>query len=121
LIEEEKLESFNIPTYEPTIEEIRNVIREEGSFFIQELEIAIVPWDEGRNEDGDDDFVDENIRAEFIGRHTRAVMEPLLSVNFGAKVMDELFFRFQKKVVQLMEEERLEYANLVISLTKNCL
>ncbi|XP_014496833.1 theobromine synthase 2-like [Vigna radiata var. radiata] len=121
LIEEEKLESFNIPTYEPSIEEIREVIREEGSFLIEELEIAMVPWDEGRNEDGDDVFVDENIRAEFIARHTRAVMEPLLSANFGVKVMDELFIRFQKKVVQLMEEERLEYANLVISLTKNFL
>ena len=118
LIEEEKLDSFNIPTYEPTMEEIRDVIREEGSFFIQESEIVMVPWDEGRKEDGDDSFDDENVRAQFIARYTRAVMEPLLSANFGAKVMNEFFIRFQKKVVQLMEVEKLEYAILVVSLTK---
>lgn len=120
MIEEEKLDSFNIPTYEPRVEEIKDVIREEGSFIVEEIEIVMVPWDEGRNEDGDDLFVDGNIRAEFIARHTRAVMEPLLSANFGAEVMNELFSRFQKTIVQLMEVEKLEYANLMISLTKNC-
>ncbi|KAK7374339.1 hypothetical protein VNO80_07769 [Phaseolus coccineus] len=113
LIEEEKLDSFNIPTYEPTIEELRHVIGEEGSFFIQELETVIVPWDEGTNEDDD-----ENVRAQFIATYTRAVVEPLLSANFGAKVMNKFFIRFQKKIVQLMQVEKLEFANLVISLTK---
>jgi len=120
LVEEEKIDSFNIPTYEATMEEIRHVIREEGSFFIQESEIVIVPWDEGRNEDGDEFSVDENIRAEFIASYARAAMEPLLAAKFGTKIMNELFIRFRKKVVELMKVERLEYANLMISLTKIC-
>ncbi|XP_014497400.1 7-methylxanthosine synthase 1 [Vigna radiata var. radiata] len=117
LIEEEKLESFNIPIYEAKVEEIVQVIREEGSFFIQESEIAIVPWDARKNEDGD-----ENIgAAEFITSCIRAVTEPLLAANFGTKIMNELFIRFQKKIVQLMEVERLEYANLIIYLKKKLL
>ncbi|XP_027351378.1 salicylate carboxymethyltransferase-like [Abrus precatorius] len=119
LIEEEKMDSFNIPTYQPTLEEIRLVIQEEGSFSLQSPKIITLPWDEGVNKGGDASFVDGNTRAEFIANYTRAAMEPLLLAKFDANVIDELFLRFKKKLVQLMEEEILEYANLVISLSKN--
>ncbi|XP_020230280.1 salicylate/benzoate carboxyl methyltransferase [Cajanus cajan] len=118
LIEEEKLDSFNIPVFEPTIEEVRHVIKEEGSFFVQRLEICNVPWDECINDDGGDFFLDGNIRAKVITKHARAVMEPLLSVSFGAQVINEVFIRFQKKIVQLMEVEKLESGAFVMSVTK---
>ncbi|KAG4922489.1 hypothetical protein JHK86_051302 [Glycine max] len=118
LIEEAKLDSFNIPTYEPTIEEIRHLIKEEESLFLQRLEVFTVPRDEGVSECGDDVFLDGNIRAEFIATYTRAAMEPLLSAKFEAQVIDELFIRFQKKLVQIMKVEKFETANLMISLTK---
>ncbi|KAK7394706.1 hypothetical protein VNO78_15241 [Psophocarpus tetragonolobus] len=117
LIEEAKMDSFNIPTYEPTDEEIRHVIQEEGSFFLQQLEILITHWDEGINQGGDNSFLDVNVRAEYITKNIRAVMEPLLSTKFEA-VINELFIRFQKKIVELLEVQILECATLVISLTK---
>ncbi|KAL5167123.1 7-methylxanthosine synthase 1 [Glycine soja] len=119
LIEEEKLNSFNIPVYEPTVEEIRHVIQEEGSFFVQRLEILILPWVEGINEAGDDSFLDGNIKAGLMAKHVRAAMEPLLSSKFGEEVINEVFIRYQKKVVQLMEVEKLECATFMISMTKN--
>ncbi|KAK7374342.1 hypothetical protein VNO80_07772 [Phaseolus coccineus] len=121
LIEEEKLDSFNIPVYEPTVEEIRHVIQEEGSFFIQQLEILVLPWDKGISEWSDDSSLDGNIKAELMAKHVRAIMEPLLSTKFGAEVITEVCVRYQKKVVQLMqvEKEKLEFATFMISLTKN--
>ncbi|KRH40369.1 hypothetical protein GLYMA_09G254200v4 [Glycine max] len=120
LIEEEKMDSFNIPAYKPTVEEIRHVIEEEGSFFVQRLEILISPWYEGINiEGGDGFFVNGNVRAEYITKNIRAVMEPLLSTKFGGEVINELFIRFKKKIEQIMEVEKLEGATLVISMTKN--
>uniref|UniRef100_A0A0R0IN72 Uncharacterized protein n=1 Tax=Glycine max TaxID=3847 RepID=A0A0R0IN72_SOYBN len=92
LIEDEKLDSFNIPVYEPTVEEIRHVILEEESLFLQRLDIFTMSWDEGIN----DSFLDGNIRAEFVAKYTRA---------FEAKVVNELFIRFPKKLVQLMKVE----------------
>ncbi|KAL2570415.1 hypothetical protein AAZV13_18G184600 [Glycine max] len=118
LIEEAKLDSFNIPTYEPTIEEIRHLIKEEESLFLQRLEVFTVPRDEGVSECGDDFFLDGNIRAEFIATYTRAAMEPLLSAKFEAQVINELFIRFRKKLVQIMKVEKFETANLMISMTK---
>ncbi|KAH1235006.1 7-methylxanthosine synthase 1 [Glycine max] len=108
LIEEEKLDSFNIPVYEPTLEEIRHAIQEEGSFVVLRLEILILPLDEGLNEGGDDSFLAGNIKAELIAKHMRAILEPLLSTKFGAEVINELFIRYEKKTMQLMEVEKLE-------------
>ncbi|XP_068489142.1 3,7-dimethylxanthine N-methyltransferase 1-like isoform X2 [Phaseolus vulgaris] len=121
LIEEEKMDSFNIPVYEPTVEEIRHVIEEEGSFFIQQLEILVLPWDKGLSEWSDDSSLDGSIKAELMAKHVRAIMEPLLSTKFGEEVITEVSMRYQKKVVQLMqvEKEKLEFATLMISLTKN--
>ncbi|CAJ1821436.1 unnamed protein product [Sphenostylis stenocarpa] len=106
--------------YEPTVEEIKHVIEEEGSFFIQQLEILILPWDEGISEGGEDSSLDGNIKAELMAKHVRAAMEPLMSTKFGAEVITEVFRRYQKKVVQLMEveKENLECATFMISMTK---
>ncbi|KHN40444.1 Caffeine synthase 1 [Glycine soja] len=118
LIEEAKLDSFNIPVYQPTVEEIRHVIQEEGSFYVQRLEIFIQPLGESINDGGDDSFLDGNLKAESVAKHMRAIMEPLLSTKFGAEVINELFTRFQKKIMQLMEVEKSEWATLMISMIK---
>lgn len=44
LIEKSKLDAFNIPSYCPTAEEIRQVIEEDGSFDIQRLETIRTDW-----------------------------------------------------------------------------
>ncbi|MED6183478.1 hypothetical protein PIB30_038157 [Stylosanthes scabra] len=117
LIEEIKLESFNLPLYDPTVEEAREVIEEEGSFSLQRLESVIVGYDEGLDEDNK---VDINMRAEIITKQQRAALEPLFKAQFGEPVMDELFLRFKNKVVQLMEAKTvLEFPTLIISLIKN--
>ncbi|XP_057746108.1 probable methyltransferase TCM_000168 [Arachis stenosperma] len=122
LIEEIKLESFNLPLYDPTIEEAKEVIEEEGSFTLQRLESVILGWDGNINEDVDDEKnkLDLNKRAQFITKYTRAATEPLLKAQFGEQVMDEFFLRFKNKIFQLMMDvEILEFPSLVISLIKN--
>lgn len=75
-------------------------------------------WDANINEDAGD--YDENMRSQFIAKNFRAVTEPVLKAHFGVGIMDELFLRFKNKLVQLMMEgEKLEDTNLVISLIKN--
>ena len=119
LIKKVTLESFNIPLYDPTIEEAEQVIQEEGSFTLHRLETIVMGWD-AINEGADDNVLDENMRGEFIAKYIRAVTEPLLKARFGEGIMDELFLRFKNKVIQLMMDvEILEFPSLVISLIKN--
>lgn len=54
-----------------------------------------------------------------MAKNVRAAMEPLLSTKFGEEVINEVFIMYQKKVVQLMEVEKLECATSMISMTKN--
>ncbi|KAL4327162.1 hypothetical protein AHAS_Ahas13G0072500 [Arachis hypogaea] len=121
LIEATKFESFNLPLYDPTIEEAKEVIEKEGSFTLQRLEAVIMGWDANINEGVDDNNkLDLNMRAHFITKQHRAALEPLLKAQFGENVMDKLFLRFKTKVVQLfMEVEILEFPTIVMSLIKN--
>ncbi|MED6164401.1 hypothetical protein PIB30_089662 [Stylosanthes scabra] len=116
LIEDKKLEYFNLPLYDPTTEEVKEVIEEEGSFSLQRLESVIVGYDEGLDEDNK---VDINMRAEIITKLQRAALEPLFKAQFGEHVMDELFLRFKNKIVQSVEAKiLLEFPTLIISLIK---
>ncbi|KAJ0010580.1 hypothetical protein Pint_34738 [Pistacia integerrima] len=52
-IEEDKLDQFNLPCYAPAVEEVKQMIRAEGSFSIRKFEIFTVDWAPSANiEDG---------------------------------------------------------------------
>ncbi|KAJ0076583.1 hypothetical protein Patl1_36467 [Pistacia atlantica] len=51
--EEDKLDQFNLPCYAPAVEEVKQMIRAEGSFSIRKFEIFTVDWAPSANrEDG---------------------------------------------------------------------
>ncbi|TKY63369.1 Theobromine synthase 2 [Spatholobus suberectus] len=119
LVEEAKLDSFNLPTYGPTIEEVRQVIEAEGSFTLQMLKAFKMGWDANLQEEVVDSVLDSKMKGEFIAKYIRSVFEPILIIGFGKDIMEELFSRFAKKVSQLIELDTLEYTNLVMSMRKS--
>ncbi|WVZ16288.1 hypothetical protein V8G54_009270 [Vigna mungo] len=118
LLEEKKLDFFDLPVYGVTAEEVRQVIEEEGSFVIQTLRTFNIGWDANLHEDVDDSILDSKMKGEFVAKSMRAVFEPLLSVEFGKDTTDELFKRFEKKVSLLFEFQTLEYTNVSLSMAK---
>ncbi|KAK7351867.1 hypothetical protein VNO77_11611 [Canavalia gladiata] len=118
LIEQRKLDSFNLPSYCPTAEEVRQVIEEEGSFDIQRLETIRTDWVKNINVSSDDSLIDEETRAEGVAKYIRAVVEPILKSEFGEECMDELFRRFKIKLVEVFGVEKLEIPNLAMHITK---
>ncbi|KAI4297087.1 hypothetical protein L6164_036995 [Bauhinia variegata] len=111
-IEESKLDSFDMPYFAPTANEVKEIIEAEGSFTLQRLEICKLGWDADIDES-------KEMKAKFIAKYMRAAAEPLLKLHFGDDIMDELFQRFADKVAQLLEVKKMEYNNLVISMTRN--
>ncbi|TKY63371.1 Theobromine synthase 2 [Spatholobus suberectus] len=120
LVEEGKLDSFNLPIYGPTIEEVRHVIEAEGSFTLQTLKSFKMGWDANLQEDVGACVLDSKMRGEFIAKYARSGLEPLLTAEFGKDIMDELFLRFEKKLSQLKDLDTLQYTNLVMSMMKAC-
>ncbi|KAJ9703767.1 hypothetical protein PVL29_005170 [Vitis rotundifolia] len=83
LIAEEKLDSYNVPYYEPYTEDIVTEIEKEGSFGINGLEIMALPWD---SPNGGQNY-DRSTSAQKLAKSMRAVHEPMLASHFGAEII----------------------------------
>ncbi|KAK7349976.1 hypothetical protein VNO77_07939 [Canavalia gladiata] len=118
LVEEKKVDFFDIPIYNPTAEEIKQVIEVEGSFILETLKSIKIDWDGNIQEDVDDFVLDYKIRGDFVSKYMRAGFEPLISAEFGKDIMDELFSRFTKKVAQLIKLDTMEYTFWIVTLSK---
>ncbi|XVE93668.1 hypothetical protein REPUB_Repub01dG0214000 [Reevesia pubescens] len=109
LIEEAKLDQFNLPYYAPTPEEVRHVIQMEGSFNIQRFETYKMDWDANCK---------IGMKGKNVARNIRAVAESLLENHFTNVNIDDLFERFAKKIAEYLEEERGQCTTIAISMSK---
>ncbi|XP_021801462.1 probable caffeine synthase 2, partial [Prunus avium] len=112
LIEEEKLDTFNMPYYAPTTKEIEEVIEAEGSFTLQNLQVFKNDLDSYINQANSG--LDKKTRAAKFAIHIRALAEPILASQFGEAPMDDLFRRFEADVLDHMERENCQFINLVL-------
>lgn len=109
LIEEEKVDSFNIPMYCPCPEEASNEVTREGSFEIQRLELL-------RRSDKFPEELEAMTGSAsakdgygiLLAKQMRAVMESLIEYHFGKEIMDALFERYGETMGKKLSE-RIEY------------
>ncbi|PWA74403.1 salicylic acid carboxyl methyltransferase [Artemisia annua] len=119
LVQESDINSFNVPTYTPCEDEVRNVIESEGSFSLDSLKIFKVNWDPH-----DTDYTSKNDNepnhnhGENTAKLVRAVTEPLLTSHFGSSIIDRVFTKYAKHVAEHLAKKKTRHINIVISLTK---
>ncbi|XP_060215480.1 S-adenosyl-L-methionine:benzoic acid/salicylic acid carboxyl methyltransferase 2-like [Lycium barbarum] len=103
-IEEEKVNSFNIPLYNPSPTEVKYIVEKEGSFTINCLETSEVQ----RNSSDDEKYN--------MARSFRSVAEPLLVSHFGDELnMDQLFHKYNEIIANdCMGKEKIMFVNLTI-------
>lgn len=87
IISEEKLDSFNVPQYFPSPQEMEAAVKRNGRFSIERIECL---HDEKKQANPKE--------ARVFSSHMRAGLEFLLSEHFGHEIMDELFDLFTKKI-----------------------
>lgn len=118
LIEEEKMDSFNIPQYTPSPAEVKYEVQKEDSFSIDGLEVSTIPWSACRNYEyypSDEYFTEDGYD---VSMCMRSVAEPLLSSHFGKGIIDKVFQRYKEIVADRMAKERTEFINVTISMTR---
>ncbi|KAK2998869.1 hypothetical protein RJ639_022879 [Escallonia herrerae] len=116
LIEEEKLNSFNIPKYTPCPAEVQTEVQKEGSFSIDRLEVTEVNWNACDNElCPSDEFKDGGYN---VANCMRAVAEPILVSHFGKTIIDEVFRRYRVIIADRMSKERTEFIIVTVSMTR---
>ncbi|KAL0434322.1 UNVERIFIED_CONTAM: Salicylate carboxymethyltransferase [Sesamum latifolium] len=120
LIEEEKLGSFNIPQYTPSLSEVKTEVKKEGSFTINRLQVSEIAWAAC----GDGGFcsleyskngVDNGYN---VAKCMRSVVEPLLVEHFGELVIDQLFENYRNILSDRMSKEDTKFINVTVSMTR---
>nr|GME00557.1 jasmonate O-methyltransferase [Ipomoea batatas] len=125
VVEEEKVDCFNAPYYAPSVEEVKDAVDGEGSFIINRIEAFEVEWDgdlELETNSSSGIMCCETLRmmsrGERVAKTIRAVVESMLTCQFGRNVMDELFTIYSELVDDYISRTRAKYINLLISLTR---
>ncbi|XP_049407456.1 S-adenosyl-L-methionine:benzoic acid/salicylic acid carboxyl methyltransferase 3-like [Solanum stenotomum] len=115
LIEEEKVDSFNIPNYTASPAEVKYLVDKEGSFTINKLETTRVHWNYASNTNNENIY---NNGGYNLSRAIRAVAEPLLVSQFDPKLMDLVFQKYEEIVSDCMSKEKTEFINVTVSMTR---
>ncbi|GMY12107.1 salicylate carboxymethyltransferase-like [Fagus crenata] len=116
LIEEEKMDSFNIPQYTPSPSEVKFEVLKGGHFSIDRLEVSAVKWNDYDNEFSPSDaFSDDGYS---VAKCMRAVAEPLLVSHFGDAIIEEVFRRYREIIADRISKEKTQFINVTISVTK---
>ncbi|XP_059434191.1 S-adenosyl-L-methionine:benzoic acid/salicylic acid carboxyl methyltransferase 2-like [Corylus avellana] len=117
LIDEEKLDSFNIPKYTPSPSEVESEVVKDGSFCIDRLEVSEINWNAYDSESfsSSDAFSDGGYN---VAKCMRAVAEPLLVTHFGDAIIEEVFCRYKEILSDRISKEKTQFTNVTIALTK---
>lgn len=109
IVKEEDIDSLNIPWYLPHEEEVKGAIEREGSFEVNKLEVIEGHWVE---------LEERKEGAKMVAGVMRAIMEPLLVNHFGKSVIDPLFDRYAKNLIEHPCADRISDSVAVVSLTR---
>jgi jasmonate O-methyltransferase len=110
LIEEEKVDSFNVPLYSPCPEEVSSEVAREGSFEILGLELLrrSETFTKEEMEAMTGSASAKNAYGQKLAKQVRAAMEGLLKYHFGEEVMDALFQGYGETMGRRLSE-RIQY------------
>ncbi|RLM55847.1 hypothetical protein C2845_PM10G06900 [Panicum miliaceum] len=115
MVEKERLDSFNLPIYGPSIAEVTAVVKQSKLYDINHIQLFESNWDP--YDDSEGDFVGDTVQSGInVAKCLRAVMEPLFARHFGEYILDELFERYALNVAKHLEREKTKYSVIVVSL-----
>ncbi|XP_047324627.1 S-adenosyl-L-methionine:benzoic acid/salicylic acid carboxyl methyltransferase 1-like [Impatiens glandulifera] len=116
IIEEGKMDTFNIPQYTPSPGEVKLEVEKEGSFIINSLEVSQVDWSASAK-----GFSTNPIRENEgydLAECMRAVAEPMLANHFGESIIDNVFRRYSDILSDRMAKEDPKFYNVTIVMVK---
>ena len=116
-MEKEKLDSFNLPVYGPSTDEVKAVVDQSQQFELTNIKLFETNWDP--YDDSEGNYVHDSVQSGInVANCLRAVMEPLFTSHFGESVLDELFKKFAYNVALHLVKEKTKYSVITLSLKR---
>ncbi|KAK6933045.1 SAM dependent carboxyl methyltransferase [Dillenia turbinata] len=111
LIEEEKLDTFNVPYYVSSKEEIIDIVEREGSFAIELIETFTI---------NDSKEQDEDIKSngQKTAKNIRSFTEPMISNHFGNAIMDKLYDKLSCILIEFMAKQSTQTTSIKVVLRR---
>ncbi|KAG2632783.1 hypothetical protein PVAP13_2NG124800 [Panicum virgatum] len=105
LVEKQKLESFNLPVYGPSVAEVKEVVMQSKLFSMDQIKLFEANWDPFDDSEGDDvhDIACSSLN---IARGLRSVLKSLIASHF------------EEAIAKHLEVEKTKYALIATSLKK---
>lgn len=117
LLKKEKLESFFLPMYSPSVGEVVAIVEQSGSFGMNHVKLFELNWDP--YDDSENNIVHNSTTSGAnVANCLRAVMEPLVASHFGETILDTLFNDYGHRVAKHLENEKTKHAVIVLSMEK---
>uniref|UniRef100_A0ACD5ZNE8 Uncharacterized protein n=1 Tax=Avena sativa TaxID=4498 RepID=A0ACD5ZNE8_AVESA len=116
-VEKEKLDSFNLPYYAPSVKEVNALINKNALFDIDHVKLSESTWDP-LDDSEDDTVLDCANSGANIAKCIRAVLEPLIVDHFGEDIIEELFMVHASTVAKHLEIAKAKYPIIMVSLKK---
>ncbi|KAK6933044.1 SAM dependent carboxyl methyltransferase [Dillenia turbinata] len=111
LIEEEKLDTFNVPYYISSKEEIIDIVEREGSFTIELIETFTA--DDSKEQDED-----IKSKGQKMAKNMRSFTEPMISHHFGNAIMDKLYDRVSCILIEFAAKESTHRTGIKVVLRR---
>nr|TKR63774.1 hypothetical protein D5086_0000321590 [Populus alba] len=90
IISEAKVDSFNLPMYSATLEEMKELIQRNGSFNVEKMELTTA-----NGESNPQSY--SSYSGRILQMHLRAGIEEIISKHFGTEIIDDFFDRYAMK------------------------
>ncbi|XP_051216596.1 anthranilate O-methyltransferase 2 isoform X1 [Lolium perenne] len=117
-VEKEKLDSFNVPYYAPSVKEVKTFINKNSIFDIEHIKLFESNWDPQDDSEGDV-VLDCAISGANVAKCIRAVLEPLIVDHFGEDIIEELFMVYASNVAKHLEKGKGKYPIIMVYLKKS--
>ncbi|VAI84723.1 unnamed protein product [Triticum turgidum subsp. durum] len=117
LVKEEKVSSFNLPAYGPSVGEVMASVKESGAFDIAHIKLFEQNWDPYDDSEGDG-VLDSARSSVNAAKCIRSVMESLVASHFGEDILDALFEEYTCRVAGHLEKEKTKFTVVVLALKK---
>lgn len=117
-MEKEKLDSFNLPTYGPSVGEVKAILKKSNLFDIDHIKLFEANWDPYDDSEGDV-VLDSTQSSVNIVKCIRSVLESLIASHFGKTILDTLFVEYTHRIAKHLEKEKTKFALIILSLKKD--